>query len=231
MSANTLAEKRVFKTRETSKGINLMDYAITLNRYQQTVSQKKLFLGILVVSLLINLLQGVERLTVTEKIIVLPPVINKEIWIKGNAVSEGYLEEWSLYLTNLLLNVSSKTISYQAELALRHVSPDFSGKMQLKFKKDAEILQKNNATTTFFPKEIVVVEKNMTATVTGTFATFVGKEKVSSHEQTYQLQFVFNKGRFLQLIHFKQTHQDGKKLQEESVDTGIDLTHSKEKQS
>ncbi len=179
-----------------------MDYAITLNRFQQTVTQKNFFLGFLCASLMLNILQGVERLTVTEKVIVLPPSITKEIWIKGNSVSESYLEEWSLYLTNLLLNVSAKTIGYQSELALRHVSPEFSGKIQQKFKKDAAALQKNNATTTFFPKEIRVIEKTMTVFVTGTFATYVGKEKISAHEQTYQLNFIFNKGCFLQLTNF-----------------------------
>ena len=184
-----------------------MDYAITLNRYQQTVTQKNFFLGFLCISLLLNVLQVVERLMVTEKVIVLPPSITKDVWIKGNSVSESYLEEWSLYLTNLLLNVSGKTIGYQSELALRHVSPDFSGKLQTKFKKDAAALQKNNATTTFFPKEIRVIEKTMTVFVTGTFATYVGKEKISAHEQTYQLNFIFNKGRFLQLTNFILTNK------------------------
>ncbi len=179
-----------------------MDYAVTLNRYHQIVSQKNFLLGFLGVSLLLNILQVAERLTVTEKIIVLPPSITKDVWIKGNSVSESYLEEWSLYLTNLLLNVSAKTIGYQAELAMRHVSPDFSGKIQKKLVRDTDALQKNNATTTFSPKEIKVIEKTMTVYVTGTFSTYVGKERVSAHEQTYQLNFVFNKGRFLQLTQF-----------------------------
>ncbi len=194
-----------------------MDYAITLNRYQQTVTHKNFLLGFLCVSLALNILQVVERLSVTEKVIVLPPSITKDIWIKGNTVSESYLEEWSLYLTNLLLNVSAKTIGYQAELALRHVSPDFSGKIQQKFNKDAAALQKNNATTTFFPKEIRVVEKTMTVFVTGTFATFVGKEKISAHEQTYQLNFVFNKGRFLQLINFTLMNKVERELEEDDL--------------
>ena len=192
-----------------------MDYAITQSRYAQTVAHTKLLFGIMCVSLSINVLQGLERLLLTEKIIVIPPVITKDVWIKGNTVSEGYLEEWALYLTNLLLNVSSQTIGYQSELLLRHVSPDFSGKMQLKFSRDAEQLRKNNATTTFFPKEITVNEKNMTATVTGTFATYVGKEKVSAHEQSYHLQFVFNNGRFLQLTHFKQTAKNDADLDDD----------------
>jgi len=191
-----------------------MDYAVTLNRHQQMVTQKNFLLGLVCVSLGLNIIQGVERLTVTEKVIVLPPVITKEVWIKGNSVSESYLEEWSLYLTNLLLNVSAKTIDYQAELALRHVSPDFSGKIQQKFKKDALALQKNNATTTFLPKEIRVVEKTMTVFVTGTFSTYVGKERVSAHEQTYQLKFVFNKGRFLQLTHFTLIHKEALEVDE-----------------
>ena len=185
-----------------------MDYAVTKNLFAQKTTKKNLFLALLCGSMLINILQGIERLTVTEKVVVLPPVIQKDIWIKGNAVSESYLEEWALYLSNLLLNVSKHTIGYQSELALRHVSPELSGKMQVQFKKDAENLTKNNATTTFLPKEIVVDEQKLTVRVTGMFATYVGKEQVSSHEQTYTLKFVFNKGRFLQLTQFKQMSTD-----------------------
>ena len=198
-----------------------MDYAVTLNRYQQIVAQKNFLLGFLGIALLLNILQVVERLTVTEKIIVLPPSITKDVWIKGNTVSESYLEEWSLYLTNILLNVSEKTIGYQAELALRHVSPDFSGKIKKKFKNDTTNLQKNNATTTFSPKEIKVIEKTMTVFVTGTFSTYVGKERVSAHEQTYQLNFVFNKGRFLQLTNFTLTKKEALDVDHEDLEEPV----------
>lgn len=192
-----------------------MDYAITTKSYQNALKQKKLFLILFCTSLLLNVLQTAERLLSSEKIIILPPVITKEVWIKGNTVSESVLEEWALYLTNLLLNASSKTIAYQSELALRHVSPEFTQSLHTKFKQDALRLQKNNAATTFYPKEIRVDEKNMTVVVTGTFSTFVGKEKVSAHEQSYQLQFVFNQGRFLQLKQFKQIQADGADVEQE----------------
>lgn len=180
-----------------------MDYAITKNRFEHKTNQKNLFLGLLCGSMLINVGQIVERLTVTEKVVILPPGIQKEVWIKGNALSESYLEEWALYLSNLLLNVSKHNIDYQSELALRHVSPTCSGKLQIQFKRDAEKIVKNNATTHFLPKEIVVDAAQLTARVTGLFTTYVGKEQVSAHEHVYELKFDFNKGRFLQLTQFK----------------------------
>lgn len=205
-----------------------MDYAVTTKSYQRVLKQKKLFLILFCVSLLLNVLQTAERLLSSEKIIILPPVITKEVWIKGNTVSESVLEEWALYLTNLLLNASSKTIAYQSELALRHVSPEFTQSLNKKFKEDALRLQKNNAATTFYPKEIRVDEKKMTVVVTGTFSTFVGKEKVSSHEQTYHLQFVFNQGRFLQLKQFKQITAEGTDVEHEA---GFEHTEEDEEES
>ena len=185
-----------------------MDYAVTKSRYTHKTNQKNLFCALLCGSLGLNVLQVMERMTVTEKVIILPPNIQKEVWIKGNAVSDGYLEEWALYVSNLLLNVSKHTIDYQSELVLRHVSPEFSGRLHMQFKRDAENLTKNNATTHFLPKEIVVDSTHLTARVTGLFTTYVGKEQVSSHEHTYELKFIFNKGRFLQLIQFKQLNKD-----------------------
>lgn len=203
-----------------------MDYAVTKNLFAQKTTKKNLFLALLCGSMLINILQGIERLTVTEKVIVLPPVIQKDIWIKGNTVSESYLEEWALYLSNLLLNVSKHTIGYQSELALRHVSPELSGKLQVQFKKDAENLTKNNATITFLPKEIVVDEQKLTVRVTGMFTTYVGKEQVSSHEHTYALKFIFNKGRFLQLTQFKQLNADQMAVDDDSDITETDLNET-----
>lgn len=162
------------------------------------------------------MLQAVERMMRSDKIVLVPALLSSstqdQLWIKGNQVSSGYLEEWSLYLTNLLLNVSEKTLPYQAELALKHISPAMSAKMQSKFKKDLNALSQNNAATTFFPKEIKVSEQDMCVVVKGTLTTFVGKETISRHEQAYQLKFVLNSGRFLHLDGFELISVDGKTL-------------------
>lgn len=185
-----------------------MDYTCTKERTTRALRQKNLFLGLLCSSLVINVAQVFERATVAEKVIVVPPNIQKEVWIKGNFVSEGYLEEWALYLTHLLLNVSKHNHSYQTELVLRHVSPMASGKLQAQFKHDGENLIKNNATTHFIPKEIVVDAEQLTVRVTGRFTCTVGKAQVSAHDQTYVLKFVFTAGRFLQLTQFEKLNHD-----------------------
>jgi hypothetical protein len=102
-------------------------------------------------------------------------------------------------------------------LALRHVSPDYMTFMTAKFKKDALKLAKNSATTTFFPKEIVVDEKNLKVSVTGTLSTFVGQENVKAHEHVYELFYVFNSGKFLQLKGFKLIKIDGKPVTDDDI--------------
>lgn len=212
-----------------------MDFAVTQQLYRSVVQQKQRLFVMAIISLSVNVLQAVERMMRCDKIILVPSLLSSstqdQLWIKGNQVSAGYLEEWSLYLTNLLLNVSAKTLSYQSDLALKHISPSISAKMKAKFKKDLHILTKHNAATTFFPKEIKVLEKEMAVVVKGTFTTFVGKEKISEHDQDYQLKFVLNSGRFLQLDGFELLTVDGKTADEkDDVSLGMALGVALEKQ-
>ncbi len=195
-----------------------MDFAFTQQTYKSVLQHKQRLFILVAVSLSLNVLQAAERMMRTDKMVIVPALLSSstqdQLWIKGNQVSAGYLEEWSLYLTNLLLNVSAKTMPYQSELALKHISPSMSEKLKSKLMKDLKVLLKHNAATTFFPKEMSVAEADMKVVVKGTLVTFVGKEKISSHEQAYQLKFVFNKGRFLQLDGFERITIDGKPVEE-----------------
>jgi conjugal transfer pilus assembly protein TraE len=180
-----------------------MHYSITAQKLEQTHKQRRLFIGFLALSLLVNCIQGLERLFLAEKIIILPPDIQKEVWVRGTRVSASYLEEWSYYVCSLLLTTSPHTIEYQTDLVLRHVSPEAYGALKQKLKQEAVVLKKNNAATVFQPKEIVVDAQNMTARVTGSLSSLVGKDRVLEKQQTYQLAFVMTQGKFLHLTRFE----------------------------
>lgn len=200
-----------------------MEFVFTQQAYRQAVQHKQRLFIVVCGSILLNLLQGAERMMRSDKIVLVPSLLSSssqdQLWIQGNKVSAGYLEEWALYLTNLLLNVSSHSLPYQSEIALRHISPAFASAMKAKFKKDHLKLSSNNAATTFFPKEIKVNVKEMKVLVKGSLTSFVGREKISIHEHEYELKFVLNSGRFLHLEGFKQVSLNNRK----PLDTEDDL--------
>ena len=180
-----------------------MHYAITTQYLRAFKKQRNIFIGFLALSLIVNILQGLERLFSKEKTIILPPSIQKEMWVRGAEVSETYLEEWAYYLSSLLLTVSPSTIGYQTELVLRHVSPSFYPRLKQQLRQEAEHLQKNNATTVFQPKEVTIDKATMKATIKGTLTSWVGKERVSEKPQEVEIGFAMTAGKFLQVIQFE----------------------------
>lgn len=160
-----------------------MHYAVTTKDLEDSQKKRNIFVGLLVLSMGVNLLQGVERLFSKEKIVILPPDIQKEVWVRGTDVSESYIEEWAYYLAALLLSASSSTIDYQTDLVLRHVSPEVYAQLKRQLKQDAAHLKKNNAATVFQPKEIVIDKKAMTAKVTGSLSSLIGKERILENKQ------------------------------------------------
>ncbi len=133
-----------------------MHYAITTQYLTTFKKQRNFFIAFLVLSLSINLVQGLERLFAKQKVVILPPAIHQEVWVRGAEFSESYLEEWAYYLASLLLTVSPYTIEYQTDLVLRHVSPGLYSKLKQQLRQEAEHLQKNNAATVFHAKEVII---------------------------------------------------------------------------
>lgn len=201
-----------------------MQYALTVQKLNQAFQKQKLFVILLSASLGINLLQGFDRLLSSEKTIILPPDVSQGVWIQGNKVSASYLEEWSYYLCQLLLSTSPKTIHYQMDLALRHVSPALYGSLKRQLMQEAEHLKKHNASHTFQPKEVVVNEKNLTVRVTGTLSSFVGKDRIHDQQQTYEMTFQMSRGRFLHLMRFESLSHIKESQEEKSHDLTSNLS-------
>jgi conjugal transfer pilus assembly protein TraE len=179
-----------------------MDLRLNVARMGQVTRQRNALAGLLVAVLALNILQVIERMTVSEKIILLPPDIRQDIWVSKNRVSDSFLEEWTVYMSALLLNVSAETITYQRDLTLRNVSPESYHDIKAQFDEDKKRLYNNRSATTFSPVQVEVDSKNLSAKITGLLSTYVGKEKVSEHKETFVLRFVLKEWGSLQLLSF-----------------------------
>lgn len=180
-----------------------MDHRVSVARIGQITKQRNALAGLLAFGLLLNILQVIERMTVSEKIIFLPPDIRRDTWVSKKHVSESFIEEWAVYMTSLLLNVSADTITYQRDLTLRNVNPESYTEIKNQFDQDKERLKKNNSATTFLPMQVEVDTNTLSAKITGMLSTYVGKEKISEHKKTFVLSFVLREWGNLQLLSFK----------------------------
>jgi conjugal transfer pilus assembly protein TraE len=127
-----------------------------------------------------------------ERVIITPPIIAQEFWMDGNGVSPTYLEQFGVFLGQLLLNKSSQSASEQRAIILRHTNPSFLGMMKQRLFEEEEMLKKQDSAYTFYPIEIKVDLKRMEVKLTGDRIAFAGAKTVSSKRETYVLKFVYD---------------------------------------
>jgi conjugal transfer pilus assembly protein TraE len=132
-----------------------------------------------------------------EKVVIAPPIVNKEFWIDGNRVSPTYLEQFGVFLGQLLLNKSAQSASEQRTIILRHTDPSFYGLMRERLIEEETMLAKQGAAYTFYPLTVDVDVSKMEVRLTGDRIAFAGSKQVSSQKETYILKFIFGGSRLL----------------------------------
>lgn len=59
-----------------------------------------------------------------ERIILVPPTISKSFWIDKAKVSGDYLDQMALFLIQLILNVSPRSVDFQSKILLQYAAPE-----------------------------------------------------------------------------------------------------------
>jgi conjugal transfer pilus assembly protein TraE len=132
-----------------------------------------------------------------ERIVIVPPVVEKPLWITSSQVSSNYLSEMSLFFVNLRLNVTSSNAASQREILLRFVSPEHFQDIKTELLLEGERLKKNHITTAFFPTSIEVDTKKLLAKIVGDMHTTVGDIHLASKSISYQIAYRYQNGRLI----------------------------------
>lgn len=132
-----------------------------------------------------------------ERIIIAPPVVEKEFWIDGKNISPTYLEQFGYFLSQLLLGKSAHSAPSQRNLLLRHTDPAFVGFLKSKLRDEEELLQKQNASYIFFPISIQTNVEKRQVLIEGDRVFYVGGKQISSEREGYILSFNFSGSRLM----------------------------------
>lgn len=132
-----------------------------------------------------------------ERVIVTPPIIEKEFWIDSNKVSPTYLEQYGSFLGQLLLGKSSHSAPSQRTILLRHADPAFVDVLKQKLLEEEELLQKQSASYTFFPVSVHVNPETNQVLLEGDRIFYVSGNQVSSEREGYILSFNYSGSRLL----------------------------------
>ncbi|NGX47092.1 MAG: hypothetical protein K1000chlam3_00461 [Chlamydiae bacterium] len=147
--------------------------------------------------LLSNLLLVLLALTKRERIIIVPPTIEKEFWIEGKKFSPTYLEQFGIFLAQLLLNKSPESVSLQNRILLRFVAPDYYPIFKKALEQEKNEMIEKDLSYIFFPDKVQVLPERKQIILEGNRLAYLGTEEFLNETQRYILNFSFARGSLL----------------------------------
>ena len=100
-----------------------------------------------------------------------------------------------MYFAHLLLDVSASNILAQGEILLRYVDSAHHGDFKTRLFKEEQRLKRDNLSLNFVPCDCEVFPSEMALEITGDLNGYVASKKISSHRESYRLEFTSVKGR------------------------------------
>jgi conjugal transfer pilus assembly protein TraE len=180
-----------------------MKNSLFTSRIAFLLRQRNFSLGISGILLISNVILSCAILLNDTKTILVPPELNRPIWIKNNSVSSSYIEEQAFFFASLFLNVSPEGASHQREIILRHVSSDAHEKVKQFLLSEENRLKKEGLSLSFKPTSIISSKNPMSCILSGILTGFIGERRVINEKKSYCFEFCFKNG-FLKILSFEE---------------------------
>lgn len=129
------------------------------------------------------------------RVVVIAPETSEPFVAMNEEVSPNLLERFSISAINAALNATPQTAAYQAETFLKFVAPESYATLASIMRRDAAELQRNQASSAFFPFAASVDTKKGTTCLTGEKKTMIGKAVTQTQNVNVCLQTVTRMGR------------------------------------
>jgi len=139
-----------------------------------------------------------------ERVVMVPPSINKTFWVESDRVSAEYLEQMAYFLLQLTLNVTPQSIDHQSRLLLQYAAPAAYGELRSVLAAAAERVKRDGASTVFSAQDLAVDERAQRVGVRGLLTTFISDRRVSEVSKGYAIELQYVGGRIF-LKAFRET--------------------------
>lgn len=129
------------------------------------------------------------------RVVVIAPETSEPFVAMNDKVSANLLERFSISAINAAMNATPQTAQFQAETFLKYVAPESYGELALILRKGASELQRNQASTVFFPMASKVDPQTGTTCMTGEHRTMIGKRVTQTQDVNVCLKTTTRMGR------------------------------------
>jgi conjugal transfer pilus assembly protein TraE len=130
-----------------------------------------------------------------EKIILVPPTLEKSFWVASSNVSAEYLSEMSAFFAYLRLNLTADNVTQQHATLLQYTDPSFYNTLKGQLLQEATHLNESHLSSAFFPVKLNVDAPHLKVLITGDLHGRVGDSLLPTQRVTYAIQFRFDGGR------------------------------------
>jgi conjugal transfer pilus assembly protein TraE len=131
----------------------------------------------------------------SQKVIVLPPKVDKEFWVSGNTFSSEYLEQVAFYLSDRLLTISPTTVKASFDSVIGFVEASSVRKLRESLDEQANTIIREKVYQVFYPAQFAVDTSKRIITVRGQLKRFSGNVYQYEAESAIQFSFYVREGR------------------------------------
>ncbi len=173
-----------------------MKHILQKSRIQHLILRRNGYLLLAVSSILLNVVLGLGMVNVVghEKIVLVPPVMERSTWVTSYQVSPEYLSGMSLFLADLLLNVTPSNAMTQHQLFLRYVDSPQYEKFKTELFTEEDRMKKEHMTMSFQLSDIQVDPSKFIARISGDVQYMVGSTMMPIKHLTYSFAFTYHLG-------------------------------------
>ena len=163
------------------------------------ISQRNGYLVLACGALIICLLETMIILLLIgrEKIVIVPPSIEKSFWVSAQNVSPEYLSEMTMFFANLRLNMTPDNAGMQREVLLRYTDPAYYNSLNSQLVKEADRLNDQHISMAFYSVNIKVNSKKLEAIIEGDLKASVGDAAIPTKRMRYLVGYRYDAGRLL----------------------------------
>ena len=126
---------------------------------------------------------------VRERVIVVPPRLERAFWMQGGAVSGSYLEQVAVFASELVLTYSPENVRYRVRQLLRLSDPSAYKRLSRQLHAEATQVERNKTAAVFHPQEARVRVSERKVVVTGVHQRMVGGKLVDSRQLRLIVEF------------------------------------------
>jgi len=155
----------------------------------KTALAENFFLRSLCLLLALGLILNASLFKRKERIIVVPPEINKQFWVESNRVSPEYLEQMGVFFAILGGNLSPSNAAYSVKFLSNYIPSDVYGDVRTELASQASYIVKHNITQAFFPSAINVIDGENRVLVEGNTIRNIGTTRISQEKMVFNVKF------------------------------------------